>query len=161
MPQDPFVGQESEPLSQKTVQAPQIASLTALKTEQAPQKIARRSQNTELPPLKTDQIGLKVFLHTSDERDRSVLEEIGDALRVKGYTIPETRLSSSRTQGDIRFFFSQDRRDAESLKSIVELELRRLGYRISLDVLERDGNKFQFAAPGKIEVWIPPLPKSG
>jgi hypothetical protein len=40
------------------------------------------------------------------------------------------------------------------------LELRRLGYRISLDVLERDGDKFQFAAPGKIEVWVPPLPKS-
>jgi hypothetical protein len=88
MPQAPFVEQESEPLSQKTVQAPQIASVTALKTEQAPQKIARRSQNTDLPPLKTDQIGLKVFLHTSDERDRSVLEEIGDALRVEGYTIP-------------------------------------------------------------------------
>jgi hypothetical protein len=46
------------------------------------------------------------------------------------------------------------------VKSIVELELRRLGYRISLDVLERDGKKFQFAAPGKIEVWIPPLPSS-
>jgi hypothetical protein len=160
MPQDPFVEHQSQPLTQKTVQAPQNASLTALRTEPAPQKIARRSQNTDLPPLKTDQIGLKVFLHTLDERDRSVLEEIGDALRIRGYTIPETRLSSSRTQGDIRFFFSQDRRDAESLKSIVEMELRRLGYRISLDVLERDGNKFQFAAPGKIEVWIPPLPKS-
>ena len=110
--------------------------------------------------MKTDQIGTKVFLHTSDERDRSVLEEIGDALRVKGYTIPETRLSLSRTQGDIRFFFSQDRSDAESVKSIVESEFGRLGYRISLEVLERDGNKFQFAAPGKIEVWIPLLPKS-
>ena len=160
MPQDPFVEQESKPLPQKTVQAPQNASLTAQKTEQAPQKIVRRSQNTDLAPLKTDQIGTKVFLHTSDERDRSVLEEIGDALRVKGYTIPETRLSSSRTQGDIRFFFAQDRRDAESVKSIVESEFGRLGYRISLEVLERDGKQFQFAAPGKIEVWIPPLPKS-
>jgi hypothetical protein len=130
---------ESQPLSQRTVQLPQNASLTALKTEQ---------------------IGTKVFLHTSDERDRPVLEEIGDALRVKGYTIPETRLSSSRTQGDIRFFFSQDRRDADSVKSIVESELSRLGYRISLEVLERDGKRFLFAAPGKIEVWIPPLPKS-
>ena len=60
----------------------------------------------------------------------------------------------------MRFFFAQDRRDAESVKSIVESEFGRLGYRISLEVLERDGNKFQFAAPGKIEVWIPPLPKS-
>ena len=139
MPQDPFVGQESEPLSQKTVQAPQNASLTA---------------------QKTDQIGTKVFLHTLDERDRSVLEEVGAALRVRGYIIPETRLSSSRTQGDVRFFFAQDRREAESVKSIVESEFGRLGYRISLEVLERDGKQFQFAAPGKIEVWIPPLPSS-
>src|SRR5262249_22322814 len=57
-------------------------------------------------------------------------------------------------------FFSEDRRDAEKVKSIVESELARLGYRISLDVLERDGKKFQFAAPGKIEVWIPALPTS-
>jgi general secretion pathway protein A len=139
MPQDPFVEQESKPLPQKTVQAPQKVSLTA---------------------LKTDEVGAKVFLHTSKEGDRLVLKEIGDALRVKGYTIPETRLSSSRTQGDVRFFFSQDRLDAEKVKSIVEAELGRLGYPISLEVLERDGKKFQFAAPGKIEVWIPPLPKS-
>jgi general secretion pathway protein A len=139
-PQDPFVDQESKPLPQKTVQAPQKASLAALKTAE---------------------VGAKVFLHTSKESDRSILAEIGDVLRVKGYTIPETRLSSSRTQGDVRFFFSQDRFDAEKVKSIVELELRRLGYRVSLDVLERDGKKFQFAAPGKIEVWIPPLPESG
>ena len=73
--------------------------------------------------------------------------EIGDALRVKGYTIPKTRLSLSRTQGDIRFFFSQDRSDAESVKSIVESEFGRLGYRISLEVLERDGNKFSIRGP--------------
>jgi general secretion pathway protein A len=139
MPRDAFVEQESKPLPQKTVQAPQKASLAR---------------------LKTDEVGAKVFLHTSKEGDRFILEEIGATLRVKGYTIPETRLSSSRTQGDVRFFFSQDRRDAESVKSIVESELGRLGYRISLEVLERDGRKFQFAAPGKIEVWIPPLPKS-
>jgi general secretion pathway protein A len=139
MPPEAFVARESKRLPKKTIQSPQKASLTA---------------------LKSDEVGAKVFLHTSKEGDRSILKEIGDALRVKGYTIPETRLSSSRTQGDVRFFFSQDRLDAEQVKSIVELELRRLGYRISLDVLERDGRKFQLAAPGKIEVWIPPLPTS-
>jgi general secretion pathway protein A len=153
MLQDPFVARESKPLPQETVQAPQ-------RTEQIPQKIVQAPQKAALAALKTDELGAKVFLHTSKAGDRSILEEIGDALRVKGYTIPETRLSSSRTQGDVRFFFSQDQQDAETVKSIVELELRRLGYRISLDVLERDGKKFQFAAPGKIEVWIPPLPSS-
>jgi general secretion pathway protein A len=160
MPQHTLVEEESQPSPQKTVQAPQNDSLTALRTDQARQRIGQATQKASLGSRKTDEIAAKVFLHTSKEGDRPILEEIGDALRVKGYTIPETRLSSSRTQGDVRFFFSQDSRDADKVKSIVELELRRLGYRISLDVLERDGKKFQFAAPGKIEVWIPPLPSS-
>jgi hypothetical protein len=28
---------------------------------------------------------------------------------------------------------------------------------MSLRLLERDGRNFEFAAPGKIEVWLPPL----
>jgi len=108
MPQSPLVEQKSERLPQQTVQAPQNASLTAQKTEQAPQRIVKSLEKTELAALKTDEVGAKVFLHTSKESDRSILEEIGDALRVKGYAIPETRLSSSRTQGDVRFFFSED-----------------------------------------------------
>jgi hypothetical protein len=159
LPQDPFIEQESQPLPQRTVQAPQNSSLASQRTDQVSQKIVQAPQAALASP-RTDEIGAKVVLHTSKQGDRSILEEIGDALRVKGYTIPETRLSSSRTQGDVRFFFSQDRLDAEQVKSIVELELRRLGYRISLDVIERDGRKFQLAAPGKIEVWIPPLPTS-
>src|SRR5262249_7539897 len=135
--QAPFVEQESKPLPQKTLQAPQHASLMA---------------------PKTDEVGVRVFLHTSKEGDRPILEGIGDVLRVKGYTIPETRLSSSRTQGDVRFFFSQDRPVAERVKPVVEEELTGLGFPLTLQLLERDGGQFQFAAPGKIEVWIPPLP---
>jgi hypothetical protein len=89
-----------------------------------------------------------------------VLEEVGAALRAGGYTIPETRLTSGRTRGDVRFFFPQDRPTAERIKSLVEAEFAERGYPIALELLERDGNRFQFAAPGKIEVWVPPLPKS-
>lgn len=110
---------------------------------------------------KAGQGSAKVYVHASKKRDRLVLEEISDALRDKGYTTPDTRLTSGRTQGDVRFFFPQDQRDAEGVKSLVESELARRGYRISLELLERDGRKFQFAAPGKIEVWLPPLPDSG
>jgi general secretion pathway protein A len=137
--QAPFAAQEFKPLPQRTVRTPQKASLMA---------------------LNTDEVGAKVFLHTSKEGDRPILEGIGDVLRLKGYTIPETRLSSSRTQGDVRFFFSQDRPAAERVKLVVEAELTGLGFPITLQLLERDGKQFQFAAPGKIEVWIPPLPVS-
>src|SRR5262245_43142673 len=64
--QAPFAEQEFTPVPDETVRMPQKASLMA---------------------LKTDEIGAKVFLHTSKEGDRPILEEIGVALRVKGYTI--------------------------------------------------------------------------
>ena len=102
---------------------------------------------------------LKVYIHTSEDRDRGVLEEIGNALREKGYQVPDTRLTSAKTAGDVRFFFPQDREDAARLKSAVETELSRRGYQISLELLERDGTKFQYSAPGKIEIWLPPIAK--
>jgi type II secretory pathway predicted ATPase ExeA len=101
-----------------------------------------------------------VYLHTSARNDRSVLEEISDALRVKGYSVADTRITGGRTQGDVRFFFLQDRRNAETVRSVVQSELGRRGYPIALKLLERDARKFEFAAPGKIEVWLPPLPNS-
>ena len=137
-PQDPFAAQKTKQVPRKTVQAPPNAKLMQ----------------------QTDQVGAEVYMHTSKEGDRPILEEVGAALRVHGYTIPATRLTSSRTQGDVRFFFPQDRPAAERLKSVVESELTGRGYPIRLQLLERDGKQFQFAAPGKIEVWIPPLPKS-
>jgi len=127
--------------------------LAAQKTTQGPLKTVRAA-------AETDQFGAKVYMHTSEQEDRSILQGIGNVLRVRGYTIPETRLSSSRTQGDVRFFFPQDRPAAERVKSVVESELTGLGFSITLQLLERDRRQFQFAAPGKIEVWIPPLPKS-
>lgn len=101
-----------------------------------------------------------VYLHTSEERDRSVLEEIGNTLRVNGYTVRDTRFTRNKTQGDVRFFFTRDRHAAERVMSVVQSELVKRGYSVSLQLLERDGKKFQFAAPGKIELWLPPLPHS-
>jgi general secretion pathway protein A len=99
-----------------------------------------------------------VYVHTSEERDRFVLEEIGNVLRVNGYTVRNTRFTRNKTQGDVRFFFTRDRRAAEKVMSVVQSELAKRGYSVSLQLMERDGKKFQFAAPGKIELWLPPLP---
>jgi general secretion pathway protein A len=98
-----------------------------------------------------------VYVHTSEERDGSVLEEIINVLRTDGFAVRDARFSPGKTRGDVRFFFSQDRRDAERVKAVVQSELGKRGYYLSLQLLERDGKKFEHAAPGKIEVWLPPL----
>ena len=99
----------------------------------------------------------RVFVHTPTYRDRPVIEEVGKALYAAGYDLPDTRVAAGKTGGDVRFFFPGDRREAHEIKALIEGELRKQGFPVSLQLLERDGRKFQHAAPGKIEVWLPPL----
>ena len=99
----------------------------------------------------------RVFVHTPTYRDRPVIDEVGKALHAAGYEFPDTRIAAGKTAGDVRFFFPGDRREADKIKALIEGELRKHGYPVSLQLLERDGRKFQYAAPGKIEVWLPPL----
>lgn len=99
----------------------------------------------------------RVFVHTPTYRDRPVIEEVGKALHAAGYDLPDTRVAAGKTGGDVRFFFPGDRREANEIKALIEGELRKHGYPVSLQLLERDGRKFQYAAPGKIEVWLPSL----
>jgi hypothetical protein len=98
-----------------------------------------------------------IYVQTSEERDRSLLNEIGEILRVDGFAVRDTRLAQARTGGDVRFFFPEDRVLAERVKTLFQSELGKRGYPLSLQLLERDGKKFEHAAPGKIEVWLPPL----
>jgi general secretion pathway protein A len=104
--------------------------------------------------------GELVYLHTSRRDDLPALEDIGAVLRNEGYVVRDTRFTRNSTQGDVRFFFTGDRRAAERVKGVVEAQLRSRGYSRRLQLLERDGRKFRFAAPGKIEVWLPPLTQS-
>ena len=99
-----------------------------------------------------------IYVHTSRQVDVAILDEIGRVLRENGYNVRETRLTSSGTRGDVRFFFGDDQYAAEKVKALVQTELGKRGYTIPLQILQRDGRKFQFATPGNIEVWLPPLP---
>lgn len=99
----------------------------------------------------------RVFVHTPEHADRPVITQIAKTLQAAGYELPAPRIANGNTRGDVRFFFPGDRREANTVKFLIEAELRKLGFPISLQLLERDGRKFQHAAPGKIEVWLPPL----
>ena len=109
------------------------------------------------PTPKTSPRDARVFVHVVKRQDRPVVEEVGNALRAAGYEIPDTRVVSGKTAGDVRFFFPQDRDEANKVRSAVEAELKKHGYQLALQLLERDGTRFQYATPGKIEVWLPPL----
>ena len=109
------------------------------------------------PTTKEVQGSARVFVHTPEHADRPVITQIAKTLQAAGYELPDPRIANGKTRGDVRFFFPGDRREANTVKFLIEAELRKLGFPISLQLLERDGRKFQHAAPGKIEVWLPPL----
>jgi hypothetical protein len=114
-----------------------------------------------LTPTRNESIrgNARVFVHTPEHADRPAITQIAKVLQAAGYELPDPRIANGRTGGDVRFFFPGDRREANAIKFLVEAELRKRGLPISLQLLERDGRKFQDAAPGKIEVWLPPLPE--
>jgi general secretion pathway protein A len=120
----------------------------------------RDDRSSQLQSRTEARSGELVYLHTSQPADFRTLEDIGAVLRSEGYVVRDTRFTSNSTQGDVRFFFAGDRRAAERVKSVVEAELQTRGYSRRLQLLERDGRKFRFAAPRKIEVWLPPLTRS-
>jgi hypothetical protein len=93
-----------------------------------------------------------VYLHTTEPEDFRAIEGTGAVLRSAGYVVGDTIFTRNNTQGDV-FFFAADRRAAECVKSVVEAELQTCGYPRPLQL--RDGRKFRFAAPRKIEVWLP------
>jgi general secretion pathway protein A len=117
-------------------------------------------QTPQLQRRTGERSGGPVYLHTSRRGDLPALEDIGAVLRNEGYVVRDTRFTRNSTQGDVRFFFTGDRRAAERVKNVVEAQLQSRGYSRRLQLLERDGRKFRFAAPGKIEVWLPPLTQS-
>jgi general secretion pathway protein A len=109
------------------------------------------------PTRETVRGSARVFVHTPEYADRPMIAQIAKSLQAAGYELPDPRIANGRTGGDVRFFFPGDRREANTVKFLIEAELRKRGLPISLQLLERDGRKFQHAAPGKIEVWLPPL----
>jgi hypothetical protein len=153
-------GRQDAEMPQKgeMVQPPEMPHLAQGRTvgEKSPIQMLVPSERATTPV--SHQSAPIVYVHTSEERDRFVLEEIGNVLRFNGYTVRDTRFTPNKTQGDVRFFFTRDRRAAERVMSVVQSELAKRGYSVSLQLMERDGKKFQFAAPGKIELWLPPLP---
>jgi hypothetical protein len=149
-PVDEGIAVQSEPVEEQPVET------TAAKTADAVGSGDGASPQPESRTAAARQGGL-VYLHTSQPEDLRALEDISSVLRSEGYIVRDTRFTSNTTRGDVRFFFAGDRRAAERVKSVVEQQLQTRGYSRRLQLLERDGRKFRFAAPGKIEVWLPPL----
>jgi tetratricopeptide (TPR) repeat protein/MinD-like ATPase involved in chromosome partitioning or flagellar assembly len=113
------------------------------------------------PPVETSAQSAvpTIYLHYQDANDIDTLKKIIIALRRSKYEIgrnPEQ--VSQNTPGDVRYFYDEDKSDAERIKQIVERTLKenRIEKTIELRMLK---NLAYRVRKGWIEVWLPSLPQ--
>src|SRR5262249_55239533 len=111
------------------------------------------------PPVEPNQADPKIYLHYQNDRDLPTLNKIINALRRSKYEIgrnPEH--VSQNTAGDVRYFYDEDKSNAETIRQIVENTLKenRIEMTIELRLLK---NLAYRVRKGWIEVWLPSLPQ--
>jgi hypothetical protein len=96
-----------------------------------------------------------VYLHYRPTVDHELVDAVADVLRSFDYRVADERRVTQPTDGDVRFFFEDDRKAALHVKALAESVLATKGYDAPLALLDRRG-RIRTAWPGLIEVWLPP-----
>jgi tetratricopeptide (TPR) repeat protein/MinD-like ATPase involved in chromosome partitioning or flagellar assembly len=101
----------------------------------------------------------KIYLHYRDKKDLATLNRIKIALkRQSNYTVADNFTQVPQfAGGDVRYFYSDDRSNAETIKQIVERTLKEKGIEQLLE-LKLFKNLSNRVSQGLIEVWLPSLP---
>jgi tetratricopeptide (TPR) repeat protein len=114
-------------------------------------------------PPKAQGEGINVCLQYQDQKDDTVMTSLVEALRKRGFKVGRQELVSPReaaTTGDVRFF-EQNKAQAAEVRKIVEDGLALEGFPLQLDSLPPDTRRFKGSHFCGVEVWLPPLSKSG
>ncbi len=112
----------------------------------------------QVVPLPPSQTNPKIFLFFQDATDNPTLQAISKALSANpSYNVADKfQLVTQPTSGDVRYFYPDDKSNAENIKSIVERTLKQRGITESLELIFRE-NLAVKAPRGVIEVWLPSL----
>jgi hypothetical protein len=98
-------------------------------------------------------------LHYRDKKDLATLNRIAFALRRQSnYTVANFTQVTQFAGGNVRYFYSEDESNAETIKQIVERTLKesRIEQPLELKLFRNLSNR---ARQGLIEVWLPSLPE--
>ena len=122
--------------------------------------LQRLKPNTTIAVAPPSPANPKIYLHYRDKKDIATLNRIAFALRRQSnYTVADTFTQvTTSTGGDVRYFYSEDRSNAETIKQIVERMLKERGIEqpIELKLFRNLSNR---VSQGLIEVWLPSLPE--
>lgn len=118
---------------------------------QEAKKVLQQLGYTERPP----QVPPKIFLHYTNPADKGIAGSLDQELRKK-YNVRGTQLVNRRTSGDVRYFYVEDRQQAETIRGLIERSLAGQGKKTELQ-LRFLGDSYTNVPRGQIEVWLPSL----
>ena len=113
------------------------------------------------PPVEptSNQADPKIYMRYQDLNDVTTVSRIINALRRSNFQIGgSSQLVYQKTQGDVRYFYDEDKSNAERIRKIVERTLKENRIEITLE-LQPSLRLAKRPPQGWIEVWLPSLPQ--
>lgn len=99
----------------------------------------------------------KIFIHHQEENDITIVSDISDRLTRRGFNVVGLKPDSREGAGEVRYYYVENKVDANYVKRIVEysLDLRKIKLVLKLSPYLDLGSQTDH---GTVEVWLPKLP---
>ena len=106
------------------------------------------------PAVESDARRYRVFIHINSEADRAAAVRLQSALVQKGYSAPGIEfVSSAPSQFQVRYYYSEQAKDAKRLADIAQAELPLKS--ASIQVPPPLGDTYKSLPQGTMESWFP------
>lgn len=116
------------------------------------QTITIRAGDSAPPPLAAPSI----FLHYADREDSDDLVVIAENVKKRFRDVRGTEFRTEATSGDVRYFYTEDKENADAVRDIVRRSLAARGFKLNVESRFL-GRLYRNVPRGQLEVWIPSL----
>ncbi|MEP0146614.1 MAG: hypothetical protein ABJV68_31995 [Paracoccaceae bacterium] len=154
-----LLGAQLAAMNDQLLELTQKASTTEELFQEGADGAAIKEAVAEVASEKLSNVGTTTVYFQFAGSSRELAEAISARLEDRGYLMPgEERTSIAAGKREIRFFFDEDREQAEGLKKELNDVLLVMG--LKADVSVADFTSFQGAKPRRktLELWLEPVP---
>jgi MinD-like ATPase involved in chromosome partitioning or flagellar assembly/tetratricopeptide (TPR) repeat protein len=126
-------------------------------TQVARERLTALGQKPAKPALAANE--QRVYIQYSDAADQRAVQALHKALvsALAPVNVPAYQKVSVRSEGEVRYFFAEDRELAQRTADAAEAELAKSGSARVLKPTFRDAQAFPSAVRGTVEIWLPSL----
>lgn len=135
-----------------SVAARDVWSAETSPSQPQPQPQLNPTPQPQISPANNVGMAQKIYLQYRNIQDNPKLDEITANLKKNGFEVLGRELRQEATDGDVRFFFDNDKTQADKIKTIVEQSLD--GKKLKISPLI---GLYKNVKPGVFEVWLPSL----